>query len=185
MENLRSRIPHAISYPRSYYEEHCDLLLSEGGADYDGPMVNVNTVLSILLGLEEDAGAHFHKTVPSGASQCASVMLGIYSHGTLMRFTQALKLVVQRETQKNHMNSGRFQNSIQGAMNGFVTCHIRVLKAPLPMIFYLLSPLQASEVAEIAIEVVHLKHIYSMRLSYKLISFAVFFPIQTGLFYFS
>jgi hypothetical protein len=57
---------------KSHYESICQLLLAEGGADYDFEQVNPATIASVLLG--EGGG----KVVPKDAG---SVLFAIYSHG--------------------------------------------------------------------------------------------------------
>jgi hypothetical protein len=60
------------SWMKSYYESICELLIKEGGADYDFDLVNPATIGSVLLG-EGDG-----KVVPKDAS---AVLFAMYSHG--------------------------------------------------------------------------------------------------------
>ncbi len=62
-------------YPKSMFLRECELLLREGGADYDHQAVNPRTIWAVLLGL---SAAGTPKVVPNEAT---SVVFAVYSHG--------------------------------------------------------------------------------------------------------
>ena len=70
---LPSGQPHPI---RQIVEKECELLLREGGSDYDFEKVNPCTIWAVLLGLES---ARYPKVVPQDTNE--AIVFGIYSHG--------------------------------------------------------------------------------------------------------
>eukprot|EP00639_Heterosigma_akashiwo_P011137 CAMPEP_0206368690 /NCGR_PEP_ID=MMETSP0294-20121207/4820_1 /ASSEMBLY_ACC=CAM_ASM_000327 /TAXON_ID=39354 /ORGANISM="Heterosigma akashiwo, Strain CCMP2393" /LENGTH=450 /DNA_ID=CAMNT_0053815239 /DNA_START=175 /DNA_END=1527 /DNA_ORIENTATION=+ len=77
--NLSNQIPAAAyQFQLDRTTTNCSRLIEEGGADYDGELVNPGTVWHVLLGSEQDPENLFSKIVPEDAS---AIFFAIYSHG--------------------------------------------------------------------------------------------------------
>ena len=77
LTNLTGIPPKWYTEQREKTQLKCQLLLEEGGASYDGEMVNPATVWSVLLG--EPIPGSEGPVVP--ADETGAIVFGIYSHG--------------------------------------------------------------------------------------------------------
>jgi hypothetical protein len=71
------RSPHVVdgSYCKNSVLRDCDMLLKEGGADYDYDYVNPGTIWNVMHGIQSK---EYCKVIPEEAS---SIFFALYSHG--------------------------------------------------------------------------------------------------------
>ncbi|CAB9503632.1 expressed unknown protein [Seminavis robusta] len=93
--------------PRFYRKQleetdlHCQLLLDEGGADYDFEMVNPATVWSVLSG---EASRKCPKVVP--LNYCSALFFAVYSHGD--SHAADASAMMGGKTENHHLNAEWF-----------------------------------------------------------------------------